>query len=80
MSYHMIWAKLMRPTRKQYEEGLINAGNAVRDDLKQSQQDKREVIQRYAEIILMNDENNYLASHEIAEKAIELYNKIEEYL
>lgn len=43
-------------------------------------QKKREVVQRFAEIIMMNDEGNCLPPHEIAEKAIEVYNKIEDYL
>lgn len=43
-------------------------------------QKKREVVQRFAEIILMNDEGNCLPPHEIAGRAIEVYNKIEDYL
>ena len=43
-------------------------------------QKKREVVQRFAEIILMNDEGNTLPPQEIAERAMELYNKIEDYL
>lgn len=43
-------------------------------------QKKREVVQRFAEIILMNDEGNTMPAHQIAGKAVELYNKIEDYL
>lgn len=43
-------------------------------------QKKREVVQRFAEIILMNDEGNTMPAHMIAEKANEVYNKIEDYL
>ena len=43
-------------------------------------QKKREVVQRFAEIILMNDEGNTMPARQIAEKAIEVYNKIEDYL
>ena len=43
-------------------------------------QKKREVVQRFAEIILMNDENNTMPAHQIAKKAVEVYNKIEDYL
>lgn len=35
---------------------------------------------RFAEIILMNDEGNTMPAHQIAGKAVELYNKIEDYL
>ena len=40
-------------------------------------QKKREVVQRFAEIILMNDEGNTMPAHQIAGKAVELYNTIE---
>lgn len=43
-------------------------------------QKKREVVHRFAEIIMMNDEGNTMPAHYIAEKAIEVYNKIEDYL
>ena len=80
MALHRIKAGLQRPTREQYEEALRNAGNAVKEAMKQSVQDKREVVQRFAEIIMMNDENNTMPAHLIAGKAIEVYNKIEDYL
>ena len=80
MGSHRIKAGLMRPTREQYEEALIKAGNAIKEAQKQSLQEKREVVQNFAEIILMNDEGNSLPPHEIASRAIELYNKIEDYL
>ena len=80
MGLHRIKAGLMRPTREQYEEALIKAGNAIKEAQKQSLQEKREVVQNFAEIILMNDEGNCLPPHEIASRAIELYNKIEDYL
>lgn len=64
---------LPRPIRPPYQPSQeeINAKEL---------QKKREVIQRFAEIILMNDENNTMLAHQIAEKAIEVYNKIEDYL
>ena len=80
MGLHRVKAGLMRPTLEQYEEALIKAGNAIKETQKQSLQEKREVVQNFAEIILMNDEGNCLAPHEIASRAIELYNKIEDYL
>lgn len=64
---------LPRPIRPQYipsrEELILEAT-----------QKKREVVQRFAEIIMMNDEGNTMPAHKIAEKAIEVYNKIEDYL
>ena len=80
MGLHRIKAGLMRPTLEQYEAGLIKAGNENKETQKQSLQEKREVVQNFAEIILMNDEGNSLPPHEIASRAIELYNKIEDYL
>lgn len=64
---------LPRPIRPQYipsQEELMS----------EALQKKREVVQRFAEIILMNDENNTMPAHRIAEKAVEVYNKIEDYL
>ena len=64
---------LPRPIRPQYipsREELIS----------EATQKKREVVQRFAEIILMNDEGNTMPAHQIAEKAVEVYNKIEDYL
>ena len=43
-------------------------------------QKKREVVHRFAEIILMNDEGNTMPAHQIASRAVEVYNKIEDYL
>ena len=43
-------------------------------------QKKREVVQRFAEIILMNDEGNTMPAHVIAQKAVDVYNNIEDYL
>lgn len=64
---------LPRPIRPQYipskEELILEAT-----------QKKREVVQRFAEIIMMNDENNTMPAHQIVEKAVEVYNKIEDYL
>lgn len=64
---------LPRPIRPQYipsKEELMS----------EALQKKREVVQRFAEIILMNDEGNTMLAHQIAEKAVEVYNKIEDYL
>ena len=64
---------LPRPIRPQYipsKEELMS----------EALQKKREVVQRFAEIIMMNDEGNTMPAHQIAEKAIEVYNKIEDYL
>ena len=64
---------LPRPIRPQYipsQEELMS----------EALQKKREVVQRFAEIIMMNDEGNTMPAHQIAEKAIEVYNKIEDYL
>ena len=64
---------LPRPIRPQYipsKEELMS----------EALQKKREVVQRFAEIILMNDEGNTMPARQIAEKAIEVYNKIEDYL
>lgn len=64
---------LPRPIRPQYipsKEELMS----------EALQKKREVVQRFAEIILMNDEGNTMPAHYIAEKAVEVYNKIEDYL
>ena len=64
---------LPRPIRPQYipsKEELMS----------EALQKKREVVQRFAEIILMNDEGNTMPAHQIAGKAVELYNKIEDYL
>ena len=58
----------------------MRAGNAIEKVQVQSVQEKREVVQRFAEIILMNDEGNTMPAHMIAEKANEVYNKIEDYL
>lgn len=80
MGLHKLKAGLQRPTREQYEEALRNVGEAIKEARKQSVQEKREIVQRFAEIILMNDEGNCLPPHEIAGKAIEVYNKIEDYL
>jgi hypothetical protein len=80
MGFHKLKAGLQRPTREEYEEALRRAGNAIKEVQKQSVQEKREVVQRFAEIILMNDEGNCLPPHEIAGRAIEVYNKIEDYL
>lgn len=64
---------LPRPIRPQYQP--------TKDELDaKNLQKKREVVQRFAEIILMNDEGNTLPPHAVAERAIELYNKIEDYL
>lgn len=64
---------LPRPIRPQY---IPSQGELMSEAL----QKKREVVQRFAEIILMNDEGNCLPPHEIAGRAIEVYNKIEDYL
>lgn len=80
MGLHKLKAGLQRPTREQYEEACRNAGNAIKEARKQSVQEKREIVQRFAEIILMNDEGNTMPAHIIAEKANEVYNKIEDYL
>ena len=80
MGLHKLKAGLQRPTREQYEEALRNAGETIKEARKQSVQEKREVVQRFAEIILMNDEGNTMPAHMIAEKANEVYNKIEDYL
>lgn len=80
MGLHKLKAGLQRPTHEQYEEALRNAGNAIKEARKQSVRDKREVVQRFAEIIMMNDEGNTMPAHMIAEKANEVYNKIEDYL
>lgn len=80
MGLHNLKAGLQRPTREQYEEALRNAGEAIKEARKQSAQEKREVVQRFAEIILMNDEGNTMPAHQIAAKAVEVYNKIEDYL
>jgi hypothetical protein len=64
---------LPRPIRPQYipsKEELMS----------EALQKKREIVQRFAEIILMNDEGNTMPAYLIAEKAIEVYNKIEDYL
>lgn len=64
---------LPRPIRPQYipsQEELMS----------EALQNKRKVVQRFAEIILMNDEGNTIPAHQIAGKAVELYNKIEDYL
>lgn len=50
------------------------------EECKSISQEKREVVQRFAEIILMNDEGNTMPAHQIAAKAVEVYNKIEDYL
>lgn len=60
---------LPRPIRPQYIPSISEAT-----------QKKREVVQRFAEIIMMNDENNTMPAHQIVEKAVEVYNKIEDYL
>lgn len=62
------------------KKALRAAGKAIKEARKQSVQDKREVVQRFAEIILMKDEGNTMPAHQIAGKAVELYNKIEDYL
>lgn len=80
MGFHKLKAGLQRPTREEYEEALMRAGNAIEKVQVQSVQEKREVVQRFAEIILMNDEGNTMPAHMIAEKANEVYNKIEDYL
>lgn len=64
---------LPRPIRPQY---IPSQGELMSEAL----QKKREVMQRFAEIILMNDEGNTMPAHMIAEKANEVYNKIEDYL
>ena len=64
---------LPRPIRPQY---IPSQGELMSEAL----QKKREVVQRFAEIILMNDEGNTMPAHHIAGKAVELYNKIEDYL
>ena len=64
---------LPRPIRPQYQP--------TKEELDaRDLQKKREVVQHFAEIILMNDEGNTLPPQEIAERAMELYNKIEDYL
>ena len=64
---------LLRPIRPQYQPSQKEI------DAKELQK-KREVVQKFAEIILMNDEGNTMPAHLIAEKAVEVYNKIEDYL
>lgn len=64
---------LPRPIRPQYQPSQEEL------DAKALQK-KREIVQRFAEIILMNDEGNCLSPHEIAARANEVYNKIEDYL
>lgn len=64
---------LPRPIRPQYipsKEELMS----------EALQKKREVVHRFAEIILMNDEGNTMPAHLIAARAVEVYNKIEDYL
>ena len=64
---------LPRPIRPQYQPSQEEL------DAKKLQK-KREIVQRFAEIILMNDDGNTMPAHQIAEKANEVYNKIEDYL
>lgn len=64
---------LPRPIRPQYQP---TKGELDARDL----QKKREIVQHFAEIIMINDEGNTLPPHAIAERAIEVYNKIEDYL
>ena len=80
MGLHGLKAGLQRPTREQYEEALRKAGNAIKDAQRQSVQERRKVIHSFAEIIMMNDEDNTMPAHLIAGKAVEVYNKIEDYL
>lgn len=53
MALHKQKAGLQRPTREEYEDALKRAGNAIKEARKQSAQEKREVVQRFAEIILI---------------------------
>ena len=64
---------LPRPIRPQYQPSQEEL------DAKELQK-KREVLHRFAEIIMMNDEGNTMPAYQIAEKAVEVYNKIEDYL
>ena len=80
MGFHKLKAGLQRPTLEQYEETLRKTGNALKDAQRQSVQERRKVIHSFAEIIMMNDEDNTMPAHLIAGKAVEVYNKIEDYL
>lgn len=64
---------LPKPIRPQYTP-------SKEELMSEALQKKREVVQRFAEIILMNDEGNTMPAHQIAAKAVEVYNKIEDYL
>lgn len=64
---------LPRPIRPQYQptQEELDAKNI---------QNKREIVHRFAEIILMNDEGNTMPIERVAARALDLYNIIEKYL
>ncbi len=64
---------LPRPIRPQY---IPSQGELMSEAL----QKKREVVHRFAEIIMMNDEGSTMPAHVIAQKAVDVYNNIEDCL
>ncbi len=87
ISKDMEGLKTTRMTHEQFEEALRRAEEALRraedaiaDMQKQSISEKRTAVHKFAEAIIKNDVCNNMPAHEIASKAVEVYNKIEDYL